>query len=130
MLKQPNIWKQKDKHSSTTRKKDGTTEHLKYETGKDERTRDNIWKYNCGYMRSTKDKIAYKHPAIFPDQLAKDHILSWSNKNNLVLDPFMGSGTTGVACKELGRNFIGIEIEEKYFKIAERRIRQTMENLL
>jgi len=47
-----------------------------------------------------------------------------------VLDPFMGSGTTGVACKELGRNFIGIEIEPKYFEIAQRRINQTMENLL
>lgn len=129
LLKQPNTWKQKNKHSSTTRKKDGTTEHLKYETGKEERTRDNIWKYNCGYMRSTKDKIAYEHPAIFPDQLAKDHILSWSNKNDLILDPFMGSGTTGCACKELGRRFIGIEINKEYYEIAKKRIHNTMKSM-
>jgi site-specific DNA-methyltransferase (adenine-specific) len=127
LLKQPTIWRQKEKHSSTTRQKDGTTKHLKYETGKEERTRDNIWKYDCGYMRSTKDKIAYEHPAIFPDKLAKDHILSWSNKGDTILDSFMGSGTTGVACKELGRKFIGIEIEPKYFEIAQRRINQTTE---
>ena len=54
----------------------------------------------------------------------------YSENNQTILDPFMGSGTTGVACKELGRNFIGIEISEKYFKIAERRINNTMENLL
>ena len=63
-----------------------------------------------------------KHPAVFPEQLANDHILSWSNEGDLVLDPFMGSGTTGVACKNLGRKFIGIEMDEGYFKIAEDRI--------
>jgi site-specific DNA-methyltransferase (adenine-specific) len=51
-------------------------------------------------------------------------------KTDTILDPFMGSGTTGVVCKELERNFIGIEISPEYFKIAERRINQTTENLL
>ena len=63
-----------------------------------------------------------KHPAVFPEQLANDHILSWSNEGDLVLDPFMGSGTTGVVCKNLNRNFIGIELDPDYFKIAEDRI--------
>ena len=63
-----------------------------------------------------------KHPAVFPEQLANDHILSWSNEGDLVLDPFMGSGTTGVAAKNLGRKFIGIELDPDYFKIAEDRI--------
>ena len=45
-----------------------------------------------------------------------------SNENDIVFDPFMGSGTTGVACKELNRNFVGIDIDDKYFKIAEERI--------
>jgi site-specific DNA-methyltransferase (adenine-specific) len=84
--------------------------------------RGNIWKYNTGYMLSTKDKTAFEHPAIFPDKLAKDHIISWTNEGDTVLDPFMGSGTTGVACVETGRKFIGIEISEKYFDIACKRI--------
>jgi DNA modification methylase len=62
------------------------------------------------------------HPAPFPEKLAEDHIISWSNEGDTVLDPFMGSGTTGVACKNLNRNFIGIEIEKSYMEIAEARI--------
>ena len=57
--------------------------------------------------------------------MAIDHILSWSNEGDVVLDPFMGSGTTGVACKKLKRDFIGIEIDDKYFKIADERIKFT-----
>jgi len=127
LLKQPTIWKQKNKHSSTTRKKDGSTTHLKYETGKSERTKDNIWKYNCGYMRSTKDEIAYKHPALFPDQLAEDHILSWSNEGDIVLDPMCGSGTTCKMALLNNRKFIGIDISEKYCKIANVRIKPFLE---
>lgn len=84
--------------------------------------RTNIWRYATGYMHTTKDKIAYEHPALFPDKLVEDHIVSWSNKEDLVLDPFMGSGTTGVACLNLNRRFIGIEINEKYFDIACKRV--------
>jgi site-specific DNA-methyltransferase (adenine-specific) len=62
------------------------------------------------------------HPAPFPESLARDHIISWSNEGDRVLDPFMGSGTTGVACVNINRNFIGIELDEDYFKIAEERI--------
>jgi len=62
------------------------------------------------------------HPAQFPEQLAHDHIISWSNEGDTVLDPFMGSGTTGVACKNLNREFIGIELDETYFNIAKERI--------
>jgi len=68
----------------------------------------------------------YGHPAIFPLQLAINHIISWSNENDTILDPFMGSGTTGVACKELGRNFIGIEIDKNYFEIAKKRIEEVI----
>jgi site-specific DNA-methyltransferase (adenine-specific) len=70
------------------------------------------------------------HPAIFPEALANDHILSWSNEGDLVLDPMMGSGTVGKMAKLNKRNFIGIEISPEYFKIAERRINNTTENLL
>jgi len=77
----------------------------------------NVWEYNVG---NTGKNI--KHPAIFPEQLAHDHIISWSNEGDTVCDPFMGSGTTGVACVNTNRNFIGIELDETYFNIAKERI--------
>ena len=62
------------------------------------------------------------HPAIYPVSLAVDHILTWSNEGDTVLDPFLGSGTTGIACIKLNRNFIGTEIDPTYFGIAKKRI--------
>ena len=62
------------------------------------------------------------HPAVFPEQLARDHIISWSNEGDTVLDPFMGSGTTGKMAVLNNRNFVGIELDENYFKIASERI--------
>ena len=91
--------------------------------------RRNIWYYTTGRGNSTKDEIAFKHPAIFPDKLAEDHIISWSNEGDVVLDPFMGSGTTGVACQELNRYFIGIEKVEEYYDIAKERCRNIQKRL-
>jgi len=88
----------------------------------DTKTRGNIW-----YIpRSSKsgDCFSRQHPATFPDALAADHIASWSNPGDTVLDPFMGSGTTGKMAILAGRNFIGIELDEGYFKIAQDRINQ------
>lgn len=68
------------------------------------------------------DKKTFNHPTIKPLNIIKDLIINSSNEGDTVLDCFMGSGTTGVACKELNRNFIGIEIDEKYFNIAKSRI--------
>ena len=84
--------------------------------------RNNIWKYNTGKNYSTKDEIAFEHPAIYPESLARDHILTWSNENELVLDPFMGSGTTIVCCMETKRNYIGYEIDDEYYNIARKRL--------
>ena len=63
------------------------------------------------------------HPAVFPEQLANDHIISWSNENDVVLDPFMGSGTTAKMAKLNDRNFIGFEISKEYCDIAEERLK-------
>lgn len=71
----------------------------------------------------------FDHPSIKPSNLIEQLLRIHSIEGQLVLDPFMGSGTTGVACKELGRNFIGIEIEPKYFEIAQRRINQATKEL-
>lgn len=69
------------------------------------------------------------HPSQKPRKLISNLIQDYSKKGDTILDPFMGSGTTGVACKELGRNFIGIEISPEYFKIAEKRINQATTEL-
>lgn len=82
----------------------------------------NVWEYSTGYQKSTKDKIAFKHPAIFPELLAQDHIISWSNEGDMVLDIFMGSGTTAKMCILNNRKYLGFEISEEYCKIAEERI--------
>lgn len=78
--------------------------------------RNNIWKYSVGF----NDKTG--HPAVFPEELARDHILTWTKPGATVFDPFLGSGTTGKVAKLLNRNFIGIELDEIYFKIAQKRI--------
>lgn len=81
--------------------------------------RNNIWKYSVGF----NTKKFGKHPAVFPLQLAIDHILSWSKPEHVIFDPFLGSGTTMDACVETGRpNFIGCEISEEYFGIIEKKI--------
>lgn len=82
--------------------------------------RQNVWEYNVGNANKD-DKTG--HPAVFPEQLANDHILSWSKENDTIFDPFMGSGTTGKMAVKNNRNFIGIEICEEYFEISKKRLR-------
>ncbi len=89
----------------------------------DYRIRSNVWGYNCGYMSSSKDRIAYNHPAICNDDLVGDHIISWSNEGDVVLDPFCGSGTTLKQALLLGRKAIGIEISKKYCDLIEERLK-------
>lgn len=79
--------------------------------------RTNIWEYVVGIKQEQ-----VKHPAVFPLQLAKDHILSWSNEGDTVFDPFTGSGTTGIACIDLNRNFIGFEIDKNYYAQSKQRL--------
>lgn len=85
-------------------------------------TRYNVWYINNGSGFSAKDKEAYQHPAIFPESLAEDHILSWTKEGDLVLDPMVGSGTTAKMAKLNKRNFIGIDINQEYVDIAKQRI--------
>ncbi len=103
------------------RQKDGTykEQHFKAE---EFGVRYNYWIYDTGSGKSTKDKIAFQHPAIFPEQLAKDHIISWSNEGDVVLDIFMGSGTTCKMAKLMNRHYIGFEIVPEYVKIARERL--------
>jgi len=86
----------------------------------------NIWSYSVGIEPGRKTN---KHPAIFPEKLANDHILSWSNPGDLVFDPMCGSGTTCKMAVENNRNYSGIEISEEYCKIARQRISQAQPQL-
>jgi site-specific DNA-methyltransferase (adenine-specific) len=79
--------------------------------------RDNVWDIN---VKSENNK----HPAVFPECLAEDHILSWSNEGDTILDPMSGSGTTLKMAKKNNRNYIGIELSEEYCKIANERLSQ------
>ena len=84
--------------------------------------RTNVWQYLIGKNHSTKDEIAFTHPAIFPEKLAADHILSWSNEGDIVYDPFNGSGTTTKMAKYLNRQWFGSEVDPNYCEIANHRI--------
>lgn len=86
----------------------------------------NVWRISAGFGATTQDKFAFDHPAIFPEALARDHIRSWSNEGDVVLDPFSGSGTTAKMARELGRHYIGIEINQEYCDIAEKRLAQQL----
>jgi DNA modification methylase len=97
---------------TTRRQKDGTIKRGTYKIGGGKLP--NIWQY----AGETKQN----HPAPFPEKLAHDHIMSWSNEGDTVFDPFLGSGTTGKVAKQLGRSFIGIEKVEEYFDIAQERL--------
>ena len=88
--------------------------------------RNNIWIYKVN--GSTKDKIAHKHPAIFPELLANDHILSWSNEEDVVMDIFAGSGTTLKMARLNNRNFIGFEISKEYCDIIDERLENITKN--
>jgi len=107
---------------NTSRQKDGTLIERKKNINPKFGMRNNIWKYNCGFGFAHKDKEAYEHPATFPEQLAVDHILSWSNEEDVILDPMCGSGTVCIVAKKLNRNFIGIDISKDYCELAERRV--------
>lgn len=85
-------------------------------------SRFNVWVVNTGYGKSSSDKIAFHHPAIMPEQIAKGHIFTCSNENDLVYDPFSGSGTTLKMAHLLKRNWIGSELSVEYCDIINKRM--------
>lgn len=84
----------------------------------------NVWLYNVDNNSITNDEEAHEHSAIFPEQLVEDHLKTWSNKDDIILDIFMGSGTVAKMAYLNNRNYIGFEISKKYCNIAEQRLRK------
>ena len=112
----------------TERQRNGKTKHLS-ETQKSKSVKEYGARFNIWDIPPDKNNRT-GHPAVFPLQLVTDHIHTWCNEGDTVLDPFMGSGTTGVDCIHTLRKFIGIEMDEQYFKIAEDRIKNAMSGCL
>jgi site-specific DNA-methyltransferase (adenine-specific) len=125
IIDKPNKYK-KAFGRNTFRNKEGDLQARPRHEYKEVGMRGNIWKYITGNLNGD-DLIAYDHPAIFPQALAADHIRSWSNEGDVILDPFSGSGTVCRMAKFLRRRFIGIDIHAPYVeKIAKPRIAQEM----
>ena len=117
-------WKSK---TTRTRKKDGTIVERPFDKKIElYGVRFNIWEYKTGFNHSTKDRIAKQHPAIMPEQLATDHIKSWSKPNDLVLDPMCGSGTVCKMAKLLNRRFLGFDISRDYVDMANKRVKSAV----
>jgi DNA modification methylase len=123
LIDRPN--KTKRSGGPSGRKKDGTRSNKGGGCKNSEfGMRHNIWTYIVGGNSTTKDKIAYQHPALMPEQLALDMVKSWSNPQDIVLDPFCGAATTLKAAKLLDRNYVGIEISKEYAELGRKRLRQ------
>lgn len=110
--------------NGTKRLHDGSLLKLKRSGYSKHGRRTNVWEYLIGRGHSASDNIAYKHPAIFPEKLVQDHIISWSNLGDVVFDPMCGSGTTCKMAKLNKRDYIGIDIAPDYCKITEERLKQ------
>ena len=114
-------WQDNRSKKGIRREKDGSSD-MGFTSKSKTKIKGNVWKYNIGGGHVTGDKVAYKHPAIFPDKLVADHVKSWSNEGDLVYDPFMGSGTTAKMAHLLKRKWLGSEISKEYVELAEKRL--------
>jgi site-specific DNA-methyltransferase (adenine-specific) len=112
------------------REQDGTFTIREAKPFREYGRRYNIWRYVTGGQgNSALDDKAFRHPAVFPEKLAEDHIVSWSNSGDIVLDPFIGSGTTAKMAALNNRNYIGFDISEEYCEISRQRIKNALEQM-
>lgn len=106
----------------TQQEVDGSRSTRKRKPVKEYGVMGNVWEIGTGYGKSTKDKIAFEHPAIFPEELVRRHIETWSRPGQIVLDYFGGSGTTAKIARNLGRQFITNDISPAYCDLITRRL--------
>jgi len=118
-----NNWGNTKTGNVSQRQKDGSLSKRGIKNIAEYGMRFNIWRIQNEGGWNNKDPLTKLHPATFPEKLAHDHILSWSNKGDTILDPFAGSGTTGKMAKQLNRNYILIEKEPEYIEIIKKRLK-------
>jgi DNA modification methylase len=124
LLRTPKLYEEKRYEKNWHRTREGTLYHsVARKESPEDKLRGNVWFYLTGGSKTTRDDTG-GHPAVFPEKLALDHIASWSNRGDVVLDPFMGSGTVAKAAKALGRHYIGFEINPEYVETCKRRTAQ------
>ena len=111
----------------TRREKDGSLTKKERKTINEFGVRTNIWRYANGKGFAAEESVAHEHPAIFPEKLVEDHLMSWSVEGDVVLDPFGGSGTTAKISKKLNRNFIYFEVVPEYCEVAQKRLKEAFD---
>ena len=104
------------------RQKDGSIRRKEIKGSNKDKAKTNVWEIDQGYQKSTQDDFTFEHPASFPEILAKEHIKSWSDENDIILDPMCGSGTVLKQAEILNRKWIGIDIAEKYVNLSYKRV--------
>ena len=114
--------------SGTQRMTDGSLTKIEETVQADTKCPGTVWYYSGS--SSEGNKIKNRHPAPYPDKLCGDLIQCFSKENDVVFDPFLGSGTTAVMSKKLNRNFVGGDIAEQYIEIAKLRINEECNNVL
>jgi len=114
----------KDYGNRGSKNENGCAMRFRNETGirNAKKIKGNIWRYSSGGGQSSEDVIAFQHPAIFPEKLARDHIYSWSNEGDTVLDPMCGSGTTPKMAVLMNRNYLAIESAKEYYDLSVKRV--------
>lgn len=117
----PNRWAGRTR-SKSNRNPDGTKDRLGRWTTRPCGVRGPVWFYHTGRNNTASEDYAYEHTALMPEQMAEDHILSWSRVGDLVFDPFAGAGTTAKMALLNHRRYLGFEINPRYVEIARRRL--------
>jgi site-specific DNA-methyltransferase (adenine-specific) len=112
---------------NTKRQANGDLIEVKKNDGREFGMRRNIWKLNTVGQEMMCETPP--HPAMFPERLVYDHLISWSEPNDVVFDCFLGSGTTGIVATQNTRKFIGCEISDEYFDIACKRIEDSQRQI-
>ena len=107
---------------NTVRQKDGSMKENAKKVIEEYGQRYNIWIYKTS-KNGQEDEVAYEHPAIFPSQLVRDQILSWTNEGDIVYDPMIGSGTTARASIDTNRSYVGSELVKEYYEICKKRFK-------